>query len=313
MEKQQVVVIVGPTAVGKTALGVKLAQDFNGEVISGDSLQVYRGLDIGTAKVTKEETMGVTHHLIDIIEPTEDYSVYEFKQEATKIIDRLSKEGKLPIIVGGTGLYIQALLYDFNLGSNTITDEELLVRNKWEMIAKNLSKQELWEKLDKVDPAASKVIHPNNQRRVLRALEVIELTGVSITNQQKVDFLDLDQSIYDVMLIGLNTDRDVLYQRINQRVDMMIEAGLIEEAKFVYDLGETQSSKGIGYKEFFPYFKGNINLEEASQQVKQNSRRYAKRQLTWFNNRMTVSWWNLVEYPKSISRLEEKLKAWYKG
>lgn len=309
--KKKVLVIVGPTAVGKTALGVTLANQYGGEVISGDSLQVYRSLDIGTAKVTKEESQGVPHHLIDIKEPTEAYSAHEFKISAQTLIDEFHERNVLPIIVGGTGLYIQSLLFDFTLGVKQEALETGPVREKWELFAREWGKERLWQALYEIDPLAANNIHQNNQKRVIRALEVYESTGESLLKESPVDFRDLNQSQYDVKLIGLTTDRGILYNRINQRVDLMLEEGLLEEARSVHSLGKCQSSQGIGYKEFFPYFEGNVSLDVAIEDVKQQSRRYAKRQLTWFKNRMTVEWWDLVQEPNHIEQLLASVKSWH--
>lgn len=310
MTKQKVLVIVGPTAVGKTSLGVRLSQRFNGEVISGDSLQVYKTLDIGTAKATKEEMQGVPHHLIDIKEPTDSYSAHEFKTQATECINELARQGKLPIIVGGTGLYIQSLIYDFQLGSSELTDNEKKSRKKWEGFAENLSNEELWQTLEKMDKKGAEAIHPNNRKRVIRALEVFDLTGKSISEQQPLDLMDLSKSAFDVKLIGLTTDREVLYNRINQRVDMMMNDGLLDEAKMVYELECPQASQGIGYKEFFPYFEKKHSLEKSVEDVKQHSRQYAKRQLTWFRNRMPVEWWDIVLDEANVSLLEREIADW---
>ena len=250
---EKVLVIVGPTAVGKTALSVELAKKFHGEIISGDSLQVYKKLDIGTAKIKTSEMEGILHHLIDIIEPNETYSVADFQKAGRKLITEITERGHLPMIVGGTGLYIQSLLYDFQLGAKE--ESVTAVRKKYEELAETLSKKELWEYLKTKDPLAAEKIHWNNQRKVIRALEVFEVTGYSITTPQEEP-----ARLYDYCMIGLNTERALLYQRINQRVDSMLEEGLLEEARFVYELGEVQASQGIGYKEFYPYFKGEESL-----------------------------------------------------
>ena len=310
MVKQKVLVIVGPTAVGKTSLGVTLSEKLNGEVISGDSLQVYKQLDIGTAKVSEEETRGIPHYLIDVKEPTETYSAHEFKEQASQCIEEMSSRGKLPIIVGGTGLYIQSLIFDFNLGAAEISNEEKLLRKKWEEFSQTHTNEEVWSELQQIDPKGAEAIHPNNQKRVIRALEVYELTGKSIVEQQKLDLKDLSQSAYDVKLIGLTTDREMLYERINQRVDIMMNQGLLEEAQFVYDNECQQASQGIGYKEFFPYFEGKISLDKAIEDVKQHSRQYAKRQLTWFRNRMPVEWFDIVTDETTIQELEKNVMEW---
>lgn len=300
---EKVLVIVGPTAVGKTALSVELAKKFNGEIISGDSLQIYKKLDIGTAKISTSDMSGIPHHLIDVIEPTDNYSVADFQKAGRQLITEITERGHLPIIAGGTGLYIQSLLYDYQLGAK----EEVVsdVRKKYEELAGKIGKKQLWEYLKEKDPLAAEKIHWNNQRKVIRALEVFEVTGYSIMTPK-----EKPQCLYEYCMIGLDTDRKLLYQRIDQRVDQMIAAGLVDEARFVYSLGEIQASQGIGYKELYPYFKGEITLEEAVEQIKQNSRRYAKRQLTWFRNRLKAQWFDLLEQPKQQEEIERVIKKW---
>ncbi|EMF0059828.1 tRNA delta(2)-isopentenylpyrophosphate transferase [Enterococcus hirae 57-03-H11] len=300
---EKVLVIVGPTAVGKTALSVELAKKFNGEIISGDSLQVYKKLDIGTAKIKTSEMEGIPHHLIDVIEPNETYSVADFQKAGRKLITEITERGRLPMIVGGTGLYIQSLLYDFQLGAKE--ESVTAVRKKYEELAETLSKKELWEYLKTKDPLAAEKIHWNNQRKVIRALEVFEVTGYSITTPQEEP-----ARLYDYCMIGLNTERALLYQRINQRVDSMLEEGLLEEARFVYELGEVQASQGIGYKEFYPYFKGEESLENVVEQLKMNSRRYAKRQLTWFRNRLDAHWFDLLAESSSMEQIDQLIRTW---
>ena len=310
MKKKKVLVIVGPTAVGKTSLSIQLAKAFNGEVISGDSLQVYRQLDIGTAKVTEEEAEGIAHHLIDVKEPTDSYSAFEFKETAQTCIDEISHEGKLPIIAGGTGMYIQSLLFDFQLGAPESDDDASKRREYWETFAREKGKEALWQILNEMDERAAQSIHLNNEKRVIRAIEVMEKTGTSILDQQGIDLKDLSQSPYDVMLIGLETDRELLYKRINQRVDIMMDLGLLKEAEYVFSLGDVQATQGIGYKEFFPYFRGDMALDICIEKVKQHSRQYAKRQLTWFKNRMTVDWFDVVEQPEDMARIEQQVADW---
>lgn len=308
--KAKVCVIVGPTAVGKTKLSVELAKELNGEIISGDSLQIYRGLDIGTAKVTASEMQGIPHHLIDIRDLGETYSVADFQVAARELIDDITMRGKLPIVVGGTGLYIQSLLFNFELGSQEgdVTNQKL--RAELELYAETYGNLQLWERLKKQDAIAAELIHPNNVRRVIRAIEVVEQTGVSMTAQPKVDYKDLSQACYDVKLIGLQSERPELYERINQRVDEMVVSGVLEEAKQVFDFGISQAAQGIGYKEFFPYFLGNETLEEAVEAVKQQSRRYAKRQLTWFRNRMTCEWWDISLNDETRQLLQTDVSEW---
>lgn len=300
----KVMAIVGPTAVGKTSLSIELAQRFNGEIISGDSMQVYRGLDIGTAKVTEKEMAGIPHHLINVREVTESYSAADFQKMARQVMQEIAQRGKLPIVVGGTGLYIQSLLWDYKLGSDgEATETEL--RKEYELFAETQGNQALWDKLKEVDPQAAEKIHYNNRKKMIRALEVFQLTGHSILTPK-----EQPQKMYDSFLIGLNTDRGVLYQRINQRVDQMLEEGLLSEAQKLAQTPSVQAAQGIGYKEFFPYFAGEITLEEAVEAVKLHSRRYAKRQLTWFRNRMTVHWYDLVQHPEISRVIEEDVADW---
>ena len=275
-----VLVIVGPTAVGKTALSVELAQLFGGEIISGDSLQIYKNLDIGTAKIKEEEMNNVPHHLIDVIEPTQRYSAADFQHSGRQLITEIANRGHLPIIAGGTGLYIQSLLYDYQLGATEEANPE--IRKKYETLAETIGSQALWNQLKEKDPAAAEKIHWNNQRKVIRALEVLETTGHSITAPKEEP-----KQLYDYLMIGL-----------------------VAEARKVYELGEVQASQGIGYKEFFPYFEGKETLEEATEQVKLHSRRYAKRQLTWFRNRLDAQWFDLISEPNQKSQIEQTIKKW---
>ncbi|MBP1045323.1 tRNA (adenosine(37)-N6)-dimethylallyltransferase MiaA [Enterococcus sp. BWM-S5] len=300
---EKVLVIVGPTAVGKTALSIHLAKKLGGEIISGDSMQVYRRLDIGTAKADAEERAGIPHYLIDCRDISETYSAADFQQEGRKRIREITERGKLPIIVGGTGLYIQSLLYDFQLGSQK--EETPEIREKYEAFAEAKGNEALWQLLLEKDPTAAAAIHFNNRKKVVRALEVFEVTGYSILTPKEQPAL-----LYDYFMIGLETERSFLYDRINQRVDLMLKQGLLTEAKLMNDNKEAQAAQGIGYKEFFPYFDGNISLDEAVEQVKQNSRRYAKRQLTWFRNRMDVEWFDLLQQPDELNQLEQQVVQW---
>ncbi|WP_300123144.1 tRNA (adenosine(37)-N6)-dimethylallyltransferase MiaA [uncultured Enterococcus sp.] len=299
---EKIIVIAGPTAVGKTALSIELAQKFHGEIINGDSMQVYKGLDIGTAKVTKEEMSGIVHHLLDIKTVAEGFNVAEFKQLAKQKIIEITARGHLPIIVGGTGLYLQALLEDYQLGVQEETDG--VIRQKYQEYAEEFGSQALWQKLAQVDSLAAEKIDYRNVRKVIRALEVYELSQQSIFEQAD------HQEIYDTFGVCLNTDRALLYERINQRVELMMQAGLEEEAQFILAYPESQAAKGIGYKEFLPYFEGNATLDDVVAAIQQNSRRYAKRQLTWFRNRMNLKWMDLVLYPENIAKLEKEVAEW---
>lgn len=303
---KKVIVIVGPTAVGKTALSIKLAKKLNGEVISGDSMQVYRHLDIATAKVTPEEQAGVPHHLINIRDVDQRFSAADFQLLAQKKINEITQRQHVPLVVGGTGFYVSALVNNLALGGDHFTERSSQLRQHWENVAQRSGKQAVWQQLAQKDPAAAKQIPVNNVRRVIRALEVIQTTGQLFSQQPA------RQPIADFLPIGLNTDRQVLYQRINQRVDQMVAAGLVEEARWLYDAGgeKFQSGKGIGYRELFPYFRGDFDLPTAIEQVKLDSRHYAKRQLTWFRNKLTVHWFDLVSGKDSVEDIEEFAREW---
>lgn len=290
-EKQKVIVIIGPTAVGKTKTSVELAKVLNGEIISGDSMQIYRGMDIGTAKVKREEMQGIPHYLIDIKEPTDAYSVAQFQQDVRKQIDEIASRGHLPIIVGGTGLYIQSVLFDYQF-SDSGKDEN--VRRELEKRSEEIGFEKLHAELSEIDPDSAANIHPNNVRRVIRALEIYHTTGKTMSQYQKTQELE---PLYDVALIGLTMEREVLYDRINLRVDLMVKEGLFEEVQNLYDKGirDCQSIQAIGYKELYAYFDGKVSKEQAIEDLKQNSRRYAKRQLTWFRNKMDVTWFDMTD------------------
>ncbi len=289
--KEKLVVIVGPTAVGKTKLGVELAKQLNGEIISGDSMQIYKGMDIGTAKVSKREMEGIRHYLIDIKSPTESFSVAEFQHLVKPLVTEINEKGKLPLIVGGTGLYVNSVIYDYHF-PDVPTDLEY--RQTLEAYVQEHGTIKLHEKLRNIDPISYETIHPNNYRRVIRALEVYHVTKKTIHDYQQNQ---PTESRYDVVMIGLTMDRQLLYDRINKRVDIMIEDGLIEEARKLYENGvkNCQSVQAIGYKEIYEYIEGQMSLEEAVDLLKRNSRRYAKRQLTWFRNKMDIDWFELTE------------------
>ena len=296
---EKVVVLIGPTAVGKTKMSIELAKRLQGEIINGDSMQIYKGLDIGTAKIRSEEMEGIPHHLIDIKEPYESFSVAEFQTLARSLITNITNRGKFPIIVGGTGLYIQSVIYDYQFSDAPSNDS-------YRQALEQCSSDELYERLRHIDPISAERIHPNNVRRVIRALEIYHCTGKTMTEWLKEQKRQL---VYNVALIGLTMEREKLYERINRRVDEMISQGLIEEVKRLYDQGvrDCQAIQAIGYKELYAYFDGLITLEEAIEQLKQNSRRYAKRQLTWFRNQMPVQWFDMTDDTKFAMRVNEIL------
>ncbi|BAK15968.1 tRNA delta(2)-isopentenylpyrophosphate transferase [Solibacillus silvestris StLB046] len=294
-KKIDVVAIIGPTASGKTALSIRLAKEIDGEIINGDSMQIYRHMDIGTAKITEAEMKGVPHHLLDIKEPTEGFSVAEYQQLVRGKIEEIQARGKMPIIVGGTGLYVQSVLYDFQFAKQEVDET---ARENYYRELEVLGPEAMHAKLVQMDPAAAASIHPNNTRRVIRAMEMAELAGVSRAEEQ---FNRGDIPLYNHVIIGLDMDREKLYERINLRVDLMMEAGLVEEVRALYEGGirDVQAIKAIGYKELYAHFDGLVSLEEAVEQIKQNSRRYAKRQLTYFRNKMEIAWigndWNKIK------------------
>jgi len=286
IQQAEVVAIVGPTASGKTALSIELAKKYNGEIINGDSMQIYRDLDIGTAKITEEEMEGVPHHLLSFKEPTESFSVADYQKLVRAKIAEIQARGKLPIIVGGSGLYVQAVLFDFQFTEEQVDEA---ARNAYYKELEKLGPEAMHAKLKKLDPQTAETIHPNNTRRVIRALEMIEFSGVSKASEAQNRG---EVPLYNHVILGLgqNMSREVLYDRINRRVDIMMEKGLLEEVKGLWqqNIRGVQSIQAIGYKELYDYLDGKCSLEEAIDSLKQNSRRYAKRQLTYFRNKMDV-------------------------
>lgn len=274
---EKVIVIVGPTAVGKTALSIAIAKQLNGEIINADSTQVYKYMNIATAKATHEEQEGIPHHLLDIKELEEDYSVYDFQKDVRKKIQEIHQRGKMPILVGGTGFYIKAALYDYQF------DHEEVKENY-----EDYTTEELYQQLLQKDPQTE--IHPHNRKRIERALTYIKNHHQPYSEKEKTE-----TCLYDVTWIGLTTDRETLYNRINKRVDVMLQNGLLEEAKMIYSTGIRSKAvmTPIGYKELFPYFDGDSSLEECIDKIKQHSRNYAKRQYTWFRNQMNIIWYDV--------------------
>lgn len=278
MKKIPIIVIAGPTASGKTALGVEICKRIGGEVVSADSMQIYKGMDIATAKPSPEEMQGIPHHLISIISPEETFSVADFKTLAEKAIDDITSRNKIPVIVGGTGLYIDTLVNNINLVESS-TDPA--VRENLEKRAESEGAQALLDQLKSIDPEYAEGLHTNNLKRIIRALELWETTHVTMT-EQLIKSREAS-SPYDTVYICLECEnRDYLYKRINDRVDLMIKAGLVEEAKKYYSMCSSTAVQAIGYKELMPYLNGEKTLDEAVESLKQSTRRYAKRQLTWF-------------------------------
>ena len=293
--KHKVIVVVGLTAVGKTKVAIELAKTFHAEIISGDSIAVYKGLDIGSAKPTTEEMSGIKHHLIDILEPYEDYSVADFQKSARNILNQQD----LSIICGGTGLYIQATLFNYEFLSEKRDDS-------YSLQYQALSNEELFALLKEKDPSIDeKKLHPNNRKRVLRALEVLETTGKSIHS-----FNRKAEAVYDYFICYLKADRNTLYKRIEQRVDAMIEAGLAEEVKALAE--QNIYPKGIGYREWVPYFKQECSLEEVTEEIKKNSRHLAKRQETWFQNQMDSHFYavNFDDLDQTIDIIKKDIQVW---
>ena len=290
----RVIVITGPTAVGKTKLSIELAKKLNGEIINADAMQVYKGLNIGTAKVTEKEKENIPHHLFDIKEVEEEYSIYNYQKDCRKVIDDILRRNKTPILVGGTGLYIKAALYDYKLS-------EEKTNNTYD----NLKTEEIYKELLKLDKVIN--IDKNNRRRLIRALNYYKENNTSISNNKT------NKLLYDTIFIGLTTDREILYKKINQRVDNMIENGLLEEVKYYYDknIKAKPLINGIGYKELYNYFDGLCSKEEAVEKIKQNSRHYAKRQYTFLNHQLNVVWFE-TDY-NNFNNTIEKVSSYIKN
>lgn len=301
---EKVLAIVGPTAVGKTALAIQLAQKFHGEIISGDSMQVYRHLDIGTAKATAAEQAQAPHHLIDICDVTQQFTVAQFVAAAQKLIPAIRQRGHLPIIAGGTGFYLQALFDGLALGADAPGDPA--VRKRLRAVAQEKGAQALWEQLNQQDPVAAAKIPQTNVRRTVRALEVIQVTGQRFSQQDNAG------PQYDECYLALNTERALLYRRINQRVDQMVQQGLWDEVKWLAQQGGTQlpAATGIGYRELLPVLDHPEQWSSAIEAVKQDSRHYAKRQLTWFRNQTKATWYDLVQHPEQQAQIDAQVAAW---
>ncbi|MGG4443504.1 tRNA (adenosine(37)-N6)-dimethylallyltransferase MiaA [Brevibacillus fortis] len=299
-QRERLVVIIGPTAVGKTQLSLELAEQFDGEIISGDSMQVYRGMDIGTAKAESEELASIPHHLIDIKNPDEEYSVAMFQESAASLITDINQRGKLPFIAGGTGLYIESVTHRFQF-STTSQDPEL--RDRLQRLADSEGVEALHARLADVDPITAERLHPNDVKRVIRALEIYESSGYKMSDFQ----LRAQHSPYDLVMIGLTMDRAKLYERINHRVELMIEAGLVEEVRGLLDAGydaSLVSMQGLGYKELIPYLYGEITLEKAVNDIQQRTRHFAKRQLSWFRRMAEIQWFDMTDPAEQRNNVE---------
>lgn len=309
--KRPLIILTGPTAVGKTKLSIALAKAVNGEIISADSMQVYKYMNIGSAKVTKEEMGGVRHYLIDEFSPDEEFNVVKFKEYASRYMEKIYAKGKIPILVGGTGFYIQAVLNDIDFSSTT---EDPEFRKELELLAEEKGTEVLHAMLRNADPESASAIHANNLKRVIRALEYYKKTGQRISehNEQQRK----KASPYNFLYFVLNDDRKVLYERIDQRVDQMMEQGLLEEVRALADKGYTKdmvSMQGLGYKEILRYLEGEMTLEEAVYTIKRDTRHFAKRQLTWFRRERDVTWIEIQDYHSDskeiLKAMLEKCKA----
>lgn len=294
MNRIPVVAVVGPTASGKSDLAVEICRHFGGEVVSADSMQIYKGMNIATAKPTEEEKQNIPHHMMDFLDNTEDYSVALYQQAAAECIAEIYSRGLLPVVCGGTGLYVDTLLNNVKLSEDSY-DEELRVSLLKR--AKDEGADRLLEEVRAFDPEYAEKLHPNNVKRIVRALEVYKTTGTTMTEQNK---LSKQTSPYDVCFIGLDAeDRQFLYDRIDRRVDVMLERGLEEEAReYLSSANGSTSAQAIGYKELRPFFDGAITLDEAVENLKKATRRYAKRQLTWFRRNERINWLYIDKYQK---------------
>ena len=307
--KQPLIILTGPTAVGKTALSIKLAKALDGEIISADSMQVYRHMDIGSAKVTPREMQGVPHHLIDVLEPWEEFNVTRFQSMAKEAMEGIYSRGHVPIVTGGTAFYIQALVYDIDFKEN---DESPLIRQELERIGRQKGNEYLHQMLLEIDPESAETIHRNNVKRVIRAIEYYRMTGEPISEHNRRE--RRKSSPYDFYYYVLTCDRDALYERIDRRVDLMLEQGLIEEVKALKEMGCTRgmvSMQGLGYKEILDYLDGRCSLDEAVYIIKRDTRHFAKRQLTWFKRERDVRLLELEKFGGDRERvLSHILTEW---
>lgn len=292
--KDNLFILIGPTAIGKTALSIELAKKLNGEIISADSMQIYKYMDIGSAKISRKEMGDIPHHLIDIVLPNEEFTVADFKNKSTKLIKNINDRGKLPIVAGGTGLYINSLVYNLNFTQVPPNDE---VRARLEYLANEEGNEYLHRELQKIDIASAERISINDRKRIIRAIEIYEATGKPMSEYNKSFRKPIED--YKLVMIGLNMDRQELYNRINLRVDIMLKEGLIEEVKNLLEMGYNKnlvSMQGIGYKEIIMYLEDIISLDKSIEFIKQGSRNYAKRQLTWFRRDNRIEWINIDEF-----------------
>ena len=302
--KPKIIVICGATGIGKTSVGIELAQTLGAEIVSADSMQIYRYMDIGTAKPTPEELAQVAHHMIDIVDPDEDYDAVQFSKQARDRIEQIARRGLIPIIVGGTGLYIKALLH--GLFQSPSVDPKIRIRLRQE--AEENGSQALHDRLQQLDPAAAGRLHPNDSYRIIRALETIESTGKSISELHQEHGFEEDP--FDALKIGLQMDRRKLYARIDQRVDLMIEAGLVDEVKKLLEMGYTadlKSMQSIGYRHVVEFMSENLSWDECVRTLKRDTRRFAKRQFTWFGADQQIQWYQ----PGQLNEIVRLVKAFF--
>lgn len=308
--KKPLIILTGPTAVGKTKASIGLAKALNGEIISADSMQVYKYMDIGSAKIRPEEMQYIKHYLVDVLEPDEEFNVVRFQQMAKQAMDEIYAKGKIPIVVGGTGFYIQALLYDIDFTEN---DEDTSYREELEQLANEKGAEYLHEMLREVDPASAESIHANNVKRVIRALEFYKQTGKKISEHNEKE--RAKESPYEFCYFVLNDDRQLLYDRIDLRIDQMLEEGLLEEVTALKNKGYTKdmvSMQGLGYKEILDYLNGEYSLEEAIYILKRDTRHFAKRQLTWFRRERDVIWIDKNEYDHDEEKILDVMLSYVK-
>lgn len=305
----RVIAVVGPTASGKTKLAVEIAKRYNGEIVSADSMQVYRYMDIGTAKIREEERQGIPHHLIDVLDPWEDFNVVRFQKMAREALEEIWERGHIPIVTGGTGFYIQALLYDIHFTEN---NEDSSLRKDLENYARENGAEALHSRLEEVDEKAASQIHFNNVKRVIRALEFYYQTGKKISEHNEEE--RKRTSPYDFKYFVLNDEREHLYARINQRVDLMMEEGLVEEVQKLKEMGcdsTMVSMQGLGYKEILSYLEGECTLDEAVYKIKRDTRHFAKRQITWFKRERDVIWLHKPDYDYDETKIREAVLSYY--
>lgn len=301
-QRPRLLVLVGPTAVGKTKLSLTIAEQYNAEIISGDSMQVYRGMDIGTAKATPEERSRIKHHMIDIHDPDEPFSAAEFQERCAELIQGIHERGKLPFIVGGTGLYIESVCYNFQFNEAGSDDA---FRREQRAFAESQGAEALHERLRQVDPESAERLHPNDQRRIIRALEIFHVSGERLSDLLK---RQKKQSPYELCIIGLTMDRALLYKRIEERIDAMMQQGLVEEVRGLLAQGCSPSSvamQGLGYKQIAGYLEGHYSLEEAVALLKRDTRHFAKRQLSWFRHMKDIEWVDVSELAEFSTHLNQ--------